>query len=142
MEITEIPFNRFVGLVRSGQAGRVLTLPEGPQYANHLGTLHASALLTLAEASSGEYMIREFAELDATGVLPVVRRVEARFRRPGRGAVSSAVHVDPAKKAEFVATLAARGRALLEVQVEVYDASETHLLTAIIEWFVARQEAG
>lgn len=141
MEITEIPFNRFVGLVRAEQAGRVLTLPENPQYANHLGTIHASALLTLAEASSGEYMIREFAELNAAGVLPVVRRVEAKFRKPGRGAVSSAVTVEAAKKAEFVETLAARGRALLEVQVDVYDATETHLLAATIEWFVARQSA-
>ncbi|MES2695810.1 MAG: YiiD C-terminal domain-containing protein [Verrucomicrobiota bacterium] len=138
MDITEIPFNRLVGLVRAEKAGKVLSLPDDVRYTNHLGTIHASALLTLAEATSGEYMIRELAN-PGFEVLPVVRRVEAKYRKPARGVVYSSVTVPPEKKAEFIATLTARGRALLEIQVDVHDEQETHLVTVMVEWFVAKR---
>ena len=44
MDVTGIPFNRFLGL-RAGEAS--LTLPSGPDYLNHLGTVHAAAQYAL-----------------------------------------------------------------------------------------------
>lgn len=138
MEITDLPFNRFIGLAKTGSDDAVLSLPRDDRYANHLGTVHASALLAIAEATSGEYLLRNFADL-GFAVVPVVRRVEAKFRKPAQGAVHSKWNVAPEVAAEFVSSLAAKGRALIEVAVDVFDEHGTHALTATFEWFVARQ---
>src|SRR6478609_3333434 len=86
--VTELPFCQMLGLQR-GDAPPQLTLPEGEQYLNHLGTVHAGALSALAEAASGEFLLRHFGATD--GVVPVVRRFEAKFRKPATGAVTSTV---------------------------------------------------
>ncbi len=73
MDVTALPFNRLLGLepAPSG-SGFLVSLPDGPQYTNHLGTVHASALLAAAEAGSGAFLVRQFGE--ASGYLPVFRR--------------------------------------------------------------------
>lgn len=139
MDITEIPFNRLVGMERAREPEGMLSLPGDIRYTNHLGTVHAGAMLALAEASSGEFLLREFGSLPFP-VLPVVRRVEAKFRKPARGAIHSRVKVSPADRDTFVQTLGERGRALLEVHVDVHDEQGTHVLATTVEWFVARHD--
>lgn len=139
MDVTALPFNQLVGIARSNGASGALTLPADVRYTNHLGTVHAGALLTLAEAASGEFMVKEFAGLGFE-VLPVVRRLEAKFRKPANGAVFADVTLAPEKKDEFLAALTTKGRALVELDVDVRDGGGTHALAAKIEWFVARRE--
>ena len=50
--VTELPFNRFLGIEVAADPSQLLRLPAGGQYLNHLSTVHASAQLALAEASS------------------------------------------------------------------------------------------
>lgn len=134
--VTELPFNRFIGLQTASTAEKLLQLPAGEQYANHLGTVHASALLALAEASSGEYLLRHFGS--SAGVVPVVRRLDAKFRKPANGAVTSAAIATPEALAQLDADLSAKGRALISIAVELHDASGSHALSATIEWFIQR----
>jgi acyl-coenzyme A thioesterase PaaI-like protein len=136
MEITELPFNRFLGLRQAPTgSGGLLALPESPDYTNHLGTVHASAQLALAEATSGEFLLRALGVID--GLVPVVRRLEAKFKRPANGVLTSRASADAAKVAELPAELARKGRSLIEVRVEVLDASGVVTLTADVEWFLA-----
>lgn len=137
MDVTQLPFNALIGVARRGD--RSLSLPSGPQYGNHLGTVHAGALLTLAEATSGDFLLREFGDLGFP-VVPVVRRMEAKFRKPAQGAIHAVATLAPEAKAEFRAALTGKGRALLAVAVEVHDESGTHALSATVEWFVAKRE--
>ena len=139
MNVLELPFNRVIGLARSDLPGALLMLPDDGRYANHVGTVHAGALLALAENTSGEFLVREFPVLPFP-VLPVVRRVEAKFRHPARGAVHSRAAWPNGRKEEFLAELGTRGRALVEVPVGVYDVAGTQVLAATIEWFVARRD--
>jgi len=55
-------------------------LDNRPEYRNHLNTVHASALFALAEASSGYFLLNEFSEL--TDIIPVVRKVETKYKKP------------------------------------------------------------
>ncbi|HEV7404171.1 MAG TPA: DUF4442 domain-containing protein [Chthoniobacteraceae bacterium] len=135
--VTELPFNRFVGIEVAADAAHLLRLPSGEQYLNHLGTVHASALLALAEASSGEFLLRHFGSSD--GVIPVVRRIEAKFRKPARGAVGSTAGAAVEALTQLEADLAAKGRALISIGVELHDESGTHVLSASVEWFVQRR---
>jgi len=136
MQITELPFNRFIGIQTSTDPERLLQLPAGDQYLNHLGTVHASALLALAEASSGEFLLRHFGTSD--GIVPVVRRLESKFRKPAKGSISSAASVSPDAFAQFDTDLAARSRALITIAVELHDQFGAHVLSASVEWFIQR----
>ncbi|MBI5381782.1 MAG: YiiD C-terminal domain-containing protein [Opitutae bacterium] len=139
MDVTSLPFNHFIGIAHAPQPDGRLSLPGDPRYTNHLGTVHASALFALAEAASGDCLAREFSDL-GIAVIPVVRRVEAKFRKPAVGAIFAQASITAEKKAEFVATLTGKGRALLEIAVEIQDEKGTSALTATVEWFVARKD--
>ena len=64
---------------------------------------------------------------------------EAKFSKPAWGAVFSKIAVSPEKKDVFAATLKSKGRALLELAVDVHDEKGAHALAAVVEWFVARK---
>jgi hypothetical protein len=134
--VTELPFNTFVGIQGASDSAHLLRLPSGGHYLNHLGTVHAGALLALAEASSGEFLLRHYGS--STGVVPVVRRIEAKFRKPANGAVESTATVAPGALHQVDADLATKGRALISIAVELRDETGTHALSAVVEWFIAR----
>ena len=138
--VTELPFNRFLRIEPASDPNQVLRLPAGADYLNHLGTVHASAQLALAEASSGEFLLRALGA-DA-GVVPVVRRLEAKFRKPANGALTSTVKTPPEAIDQLRADLEAKGRAMVGVDVELHDESGAHTLSATIEWFITRIPAG
>lgn len=112
----------------------MLRLPAGQQYLNHLGTVHASAQLALAEATSGEFLLQALGS--SSGIIPVVRRMESKFRKPAHGEVSSTVTTPPAVLGQLKADLASKGRAIVSINVELHDASGAHTLSATVEWFI------
>src|SRR5437016_596220 len=134
--VTELPFNSFLGIQPASHPPQVLRLPSGDRYLNHLGTVHASAQLALAEASSGELLLRHFGS--AQGIVPVVRRLEAKFRRPANGVVTSTAGVTPESLAQLDIELSSKGRSLISVTVELHDQSGAHTLSATVEWFIQR----
>ena len=136
MKIESIPFNELLGIKRA-QAPFILLLEESERLKNHLGTVHASAQLALAEATSGQILISHFG--DATDdTLPVVRRVDAKFKAPMRGRIVSRSTVTDQTLHSFSETLSEKGRALVSIPVEVLDDSEAIGLLATIEWFAQR----
>ena len=137
--VTELPFNSFLGIQIATEPSELLRLPSGDQYLNHLGTVHASAQLALAEASSGEFLLRHFGSTE--GILPIVRRLEAKFRKPANGAVTSTATAAPTALEQVDAELASKGRALISIMVELHDESGTHTLSATVEWFIQRLPA-
>ncbi len=114
----------------------MLRLPAGDHYLNHLGTVHASALLALAEASSGQFLLQHFGSTD--GIVPVVRRLESKFRKPANGSVTSQASADPVALTQLNSDLTSKGRALISVAVELHDHSGAHVLSASVEWFIQR----
>jgi acyl-coenzyme A thioesterase PaaI-like protein len=136
--VTELPFNSFLGIQTATDSLHLLQLPSGSQYLNHLGTVHASAQLALAEASSGEFLLKHFG--GSRGVVPVVRRLEAKFRKPASGSVASTAIATPEALARLDEELASKGRSLIPVTVELHDESGTHTLSATFEWFIQRDK--
>jgi acyl-CoA thioesterase FadM len=134
--VTELPFNSLLGIQTAAEPPQLLRLPSGGQYLNHLGTVHASAQLALAEASSGEFLLRALRSMD--GIVPVVRRLEAKFRKPANGAITSTVTTPPATLDRLRADLATKGRALIGIAIELHDESGAHTLSATVEWFITR----
>ncbi|HYH67276.1 MAG TPA: DUF4442 domain-containing protein [Urbifossiella sp.] len=136
-DVTQLPFNRTIGLEPApADSGFLVALPAGPRYGNHLGTVHASALLAVAEAGSGAFLLRAVGTAD--GLVPVVRRLEAKFRHPATGRVAARAVVPDGEVGRWVAELARRGRVSAAVPVEVADAAGVVVLAATVEWFITR----
>lgn len=137
MDVTRLPFNRLIGLEKADRnSGFLVSLPDDPQYTNHLGTVHGSALLAVAEAGSGAFLAQQFGH--EAGLVPVVRRLEAKFRKPAMGQVSARCNVNPDEIDRWSGELSSRSRILVSVPVEVADASGTVVMSATVEWLIAR----
>ena len=137
MDVTAIPFNRFLGLRADGAT---LTLPADTRYQNHIGTVHAGAQFALAEAASGQWLLGRFGAQTA-GDLVVVRQAQVKYRRPAAGELRAEAEAAPDEAARFLETLAERGRAVIEVRVRVLDAEGNVTLEATFEW-LARRASG
>ncbi len=137
MDVTQLPFNRLIGLEpAAADSGFLVGLPDGPQYTNHLGTVHAAALLAVAEAGSGALLVQHI--VGTAGFVPVVRRLESKFRRPASGRVWARANIPPEEVARWSAELKSRGQTSAVVPVEVVDTAGSVLLSAVVEWFIAR----
>jgi acyl-coenzyme A thioesterase PaaI-like protein len=134
MDVWAIPFNRFLGL-RAG--GAALTLPADPKYHNHLGTVHAGAQFSLAEAASGQWLLDRFGDA-AADYVAVVRHADVKFRRPATGELTTQAGASPEEAERFLETLTRRGRATIEVRVQVLGADGSATLESTFEWFAQR----
>jgi acyl-coenzyme A thioesterase PaaI-like protein len=136
--VTELPFNSLLGIRPATAAEHLLLLPSGRRYLNHVGTVHAGAQLALAEASSGEFLLKHFGSAD--DLVPVLRRVGAKFRKPANGSIMSAVSATSESLARLDAELSSKGRSIITITVEIYDESGAHTLSSSFDWFIQRQK--
>lgn len=140
MKVTDIPFNAFLKIeMASAGSSYLLQLRESPSHLNHVGTVHASVQLALAEASSGQGLMQAMPEL-SDKVIAVVRRVEAKFKKPMQGAIYSRATTSLDEIRHLAEPLATKGRALIPVTVEIVDRSGNVGLVATFEWFAANRE--
>jgi acyl-coenzyme A thioesterase PaaI-like protein len=138
MKVIDIPFNNFLG-VRPTEPGStsLLSLDDAPHYLNHVGTVHASAQMALAEAASGEFLLRARPDMESQ-VLAVVRRVEGKFKKPLRGRISARASTSESDVRQAAEPLATKGRAIIPVGIEIVDDRGEVGLVVSIEWFVQR----
>jgi hypothetical protein len=140
MEITAIPFNQLVGIKRAERdPPYLLELDDHVSLTNHLGTVHAAAQLALAEASSGEYLLRAF-KGDRRDAVAVVRTVEAKFRKPLQGRAFSKARVDDGEIQRLAGALDAKGRGIVHVKVDIVDDHEVVAMSADIGWFIHQRK--
>jgi acyl-coenzyme A thioesterase PaaI-like protein len=138
MEITDIPFNKLMGLrrVQAPNPG-ILELEAEPHFLNHIGTVHAAAQFALAEACSGEYLLTRFADL-AADHLAVVRKADIKFRKPAAGALHAVASVPDEQIRKLPGDVAAKGRAFVSIRVEVMDAQGEVTMQAVLEWYLQK----
>lgn len=137
MDICKLPYNQMIGLESAdGDSDFLVKLSDDPKYGNHLGTVHASALFAVAEAGSGAFLVQQFGE--GSGFVPVVRRVEVKFRKPASGRVAARCVVAPEAIARWSDELESRGRVIAAVPMEVLDEGGTVALSGVVEWFISK----
>ncbi len=96
-----------------------MRLPYEPNK-NHIGTMYAGALFTLAEFPGGAIFLSSF---DATKFYPIVKEMNIRFRRPATSDIFVEVRVSDefVKKVQDEAT--ANGKADYEWECNLVDAA-------------------
>lgn len=136
MKIQEVPFNGFLGIRPAAKEGYILELASNGNLVNHLGTLHAGALYSLAEATSGEFLLRQFqsTELD---IIPVVRKADIKYSRPAESVVYSTADFVENSVDEVCVGLKERGKVIIEVKVELYNETDERTAVSNIHWFLA-----
>jgi len=133
MEIIKIPFVEKVGVVKNQDGNLSLAFDESNE--NHLQTIHASALFTLAESASGEALQAEFPELVGK-VVPVVRDSQIKFKKPAEKSVTAFPKISEESVSKFKTQFQKRNRSSIAVEVVVKDFEENVVCISTFNWFV------
>ena len=113
MHATDVAINQALGmqLVPPDKA-HILEKPETALHLNHVGTVHASVQFALAEASSGEFLLRFLGDAQSE-VFAVLRTSEVKFRKPAHGTLRASTRFTDDVANTLSTESAARGRALV-----------------------------
>lgn len=136
MDVTKLPFNHFIGLKRSHKSEYLLMLDNRSEYRNHLDTVHASAQFALAEATSGHFLLNDFSALN--DIVPVVRKVDIKYKKSASGVVFSKAKLIDAERNEILNSINQKGRALIKVEVSLFDEVDALIMQSTFEWFVTK----
>ena len=136
MHVTDLAINSAMGM-RLAPVGRdhILELPESALLINHVGTIHASVQFALAEAGSGEFLLRQLGEAQER-VFAALRTSTVKFRKPAHGELRASAQFADTDAAQLSAALASRGRALVAILVEVADTQGVVTMTGQFDWFL------
>lgn len=87
---------------------------------NHIGTMYAGALFTLAEIPGGALFLSSF---DASRFYPIVKELDLRFLKPAKGDVTVEIVLDDIQAAALAAEAGKSGKAefILEGQLKTAD---------------------
>ena len=135
MDILAIPFHKFLNIQKHSGEEYIFEAKERPEHLNHLQTIHACVQLSLAEASSGEFLLQQFSE-QKNEVIPVIRKTEVKYHRPANGTLYSRASFHSANKTEVLDELLKRNRIIVQIKVEIFDLSKNKVLTAVFDWFL------
>jgi len=116
----QIPFVERSGLkVIELQRGKVrLTMPlTGNE--NHIGTMYAGALFTLAEIPGGALFLTTF---DVSRFYPVIKEMSVRFRRPARTEITVEIGLSEEDARRIQQEAEAHGKADYVLEGELKDA--------------------
>src|SRR6478752_4330990 len=122
-----VPFAGYLGLevteVREGEA--LVVLPERQELTNHVGSQHAGALFTAAEAASGAAFVAAFVERMAD-VTPLARSADINYEKIARGPITASAKLGIAKD-EALATLDREGKVEFPCGIVLSDADGTRV---------------
>ncbi|WP_024833956.1 YiiD C-terminal domain-containing protein [Ruminiclostridium josui] len=136
MDIISIPFNKHIRIRTSEKEGCLLEIADESIYLNHIGTVHASAQFALAEATSGQYLQKILKEYEENKVIPVVRSVETKYRKPAKGVVYSSANVNEDELEKAKKNLKTKGRTMLEILVQLHDENNNMTMVSKFTWYI------
>lgn len=124
--ISKLLLEKGIGFVRrSGFRARVLerghVVCEMPLQGNknHIGTMYAGALFTLAEVPGGALYLTTF---DTKKFIPIVTEMSIKFVKPAKGTISIEINMSDERIAELEAEAEAHGKAVFELEGELKNA--------------------
>jgi len=134
---TAVPFATHTGVVIEavGPGTARATLPMRTEVANHIGTPHAGAVFTLAEAASGAAMAGAFAEI-LLGLRPVAAEARIAYLKLAKGTLLAEARTEQPPET-LRATLDADGKVSFPVLVDVTDETGAQVARVEIAWHVS-----
>ncbi len=131
-----VPFAGYLGLeiTRVAEGEATVVLPERQDLTNHVGSQHAGALFTVAEAASGAAFVGAFAERMGD-VTPLARSAEIAYEKIAKGPIAASATLGMPKD-DALATLERDGKVEFPCEVALADADGTQVASATVRWHV------
>ena len=136
MTLTDIPYAHYTRITE--EKGH-LSLHFHPDLLNHIGTLHAGALFTLAETASGFYLASLFPDEDTTNLIPLLRNSEVKYKHPATGTIYATASINEEKLVHFRSQIERRGRATITVSITLLDENEVSCMIGDFGWYVQKK---
>jgi len=133
MDVTQIPFARYVGIEKKEESR--LKLEATQVVKNHIQTIHASAQFALAETQSGLLLQLEFPELvgKVTGLL---RSSSVKYKNPASTSIYAIASIEEDVKEKFLRQLEKKGRALISINTLLKDENDIVVMSGIFDWYI------
>jgi len=133
-----VPFAKHTGieLVAVGDGLGEALLPEQETSKNHIGSQHAGALFTLAEAASGAAMAGGFMSLPFA-VKSVAAKASIRYLKIAKGAIKANA-VTSRATLDLQTELKSQGKVQFSVGVSLRDHSDVEVAIVDVDWHVAK----
>ncbi len=115
-------------------------LPDETHLKNHLAGVHAGAQFLLAESASGYYLMTQFPQFSGH-LIPLLRQSTIKYCQQAVGELSSRVVIDDASAERYISALTLRGRAVIDMDVEILNGAGDVTCQASFRWFVQIQSS-
>lgn len=135
MNLKNIPFAEMIKLANADGL-YTFALNDEVAYTNHLGTVAAAAQFSLAEFTSGQWLLDTFPDLSQQAI-PMLRKSSVKFKTPGKGRMRARVKATEPNATEVRKQLLEKKHALCAIEVVVVDDNEQITMTGNFEWFIA-----
>jgi uncharacterized protein (TIGR00369 family) len=114
----QFPFTHKCGIkvVEIGEGRSVVALPPDDTNMNHLGSVHAGALFTLAETTSGVCVA---SAVDFTRLVPIVKEGRCKYKKLARGVITGSAEWPEAARAPVIAEAEREGKANFTLRFEL-----------------------
>jgi acyl-coenzyme A thioesterase PaaI-like protein len=134
-----VPFAAYVGahVEEVGPGTARVTLPDGDERSNHVGSQHAGALFTAGEAASGGAFVGAFAERMGD-ITPLAEKAEISYLKIARGTITANATLQGDGE-ELLAELDQEGRVRFPVAVELTDADGQVVCEMTVRWYVRKR---
>jgi uncharacterized protein (TIGR00369 family) len=131
-----VPFAGHLGLeiTSVGEGEATVRLPDRGELTNHVGSQHAGALFTVAEAASGAAFVGAFAERLGE-VTPLARNAEISYVKIAEGPIDAAATL-AIDKEDALATLDSDGKVVFPCEIALTDPAGQLVATATVHWHV------
>jgi acyl-coenzyme A thioesterase PaaI-like protein len=134
-----VPFNSHLRLeIREVSPERgVVALPDRDELRNHVGSQHAGALFSAAEAASGAAFVGALGERIGE-IRPLAQRAQIEYRKIAEGEILATARVDRTSE-ELLEELDAEGVIRFPVDVELADRDGDIVAEVRVDWNVRKQ---
>jgi len=122
--------------IEPGEA--TVLLPERPELTNHVGSQHAGALFTVAEAASGAAFVGAFAARMGD-VTPLARDAEIHYEKIANGPIEARGKLGIDRE-QALAELDAEGKVEFPCEIVLTDAEGNQVASATVAWHVRLKE--
>ena len=133
---SSVPFAAYVGIVIDALDAESATasLPARSELTNHIATVHAGALFTLAEAASGAAMAGAIAPM-LMQVRPVTSQASIRYMNPAKGDLTATAKTSRSS-ADLLSALRNDGVIQFDVEVAISNDNGVEVAQMTVEWHV------
>ena len=138
--VQAIPLHKYLGLevVAVADGSGSLRLPDDPNLLNHVGSQHAGALFSVAEAASGAAFIGAFHERMGE-ITPLAKSAQISYLKLAKGPILATGTLTEDKVA-LLERLDADGRVEFTIDVSLRDGDDVEVATTTVAWHVRKKD--